>query len=240
VSEKKTIYGGDSQLHTSTTGNVDELRVVHINVEGWIGLGLLVLFFLSSHYIRRFFRVSALGLLYFHVAQKQFKENSLLIAYVRRILLIFSMTSISFFILLIVRYHVFLPNHLTAGQFYLVILAGLLVFYILKSILLRIIGLLAQAELPMRLMAYYGQLYVIAGGIFLFPIIILFFNESIMWCNILIIIGISISGLLVLFYLIRTLQIFVSSRISLFFWILYLCTFEIAPFLFIYKYISLI
>jgi hypothetical protein len=128
---------------------------------------------------------------------------------------------------------------LTVAQVYVVILSSLLVFYIVKTSLLRVLGFLTETETAMRMMGYYGQLYAITGGLVLFPVTMLFFNTYSSFCNPLIIIGLTCSLVIILLYVVRSFQIFISHGLSVFFWILYLCTFEIAPFLFIWKYISL-
>jgi hypothetical protein len=214
-------------------------RISFSGLEGWIGLGLLVLFFLCFRGIRQFLALSFPGLMRFHVAQKQFEENSMLILNTRRLLLLLSLVCISFFLFLIIRHYDAFPDHLTVAQVYAVILSTLLVFYIVKTFLLRVLGFLTETEPTMRMVGYYGQLYAISGGLLLFPITMLFFNTYSSFCNSLIVIGLVCSLVIILLYLIRSFQIFISHGLSVFFWILYLCTFEIAPFLFIWKYISL-
>jgi hypothetical protein len=215
------------------------LRMPFTGLEGWIGLALLVLFFLSFRSIRQFLSLSFPGLIHFHVAQKQFEENSVLIANIRRLLLLFGLVCVSFFLFLAVRYYDGFPAHLTVAQVYILILFSLLVFYVAKTFLLRALGFLTETETAMRMVGYYGQLYAIAGGLILFPITMLFFNSYSSFCKPLVIIGLVCVLVMVLLYIIRSFQIFMSHKLSVFFWILYLCTFEFAPFLFIWKYISL-
>ncbi|MDR2448914.1 MAG: DUF4271 domain-containing protein [Prevotellaceae bacterium] len=218
---------------------VELLRMSFTRLEGWIGLGLLVLFFLIFRFIKQFLLLSFPGLIHFHLAQKQFEENSAVAANIRRLLLIFSQICISFFLFLTIRHYDAFPSHLTVAQFYILILLSFFAFYILKTFLLRILGFLTETETAMRMMGYYGQLYAISGGLVLFPLAILFFNSYSSFCNPLIIIGLVCSLLIILLYLVRSFQIFISYKLSVFFWILYLCTFEFAPFLFIWKYITL-
>ncbi|MDR0737897.1 MAG: DUF4271 domain-containing protein [Prevotellaceae bacterium] len=218
---------------------VELLRMSFTRLEGWIGLGLLVLFFLNFRFIKQFLLLSFPGLIHFHVAQKQFEENSVVIANIRRMLLIFSQICISFFLFLTIRYYDVFPNHLTAAQVYILILLSFFALYILKTLLLRVLGFLTETETAMRMMGYYGQLYAISGGLILFPLTILFFNTYSSLCKPLVLIGLVCSLVVILLYLIRSFQIFISYKLSVFFWILYLCTFEFAPFLFIWKYITL-
>jgi hypothetical protein len=218
---------------------VELLRMPYTRLEGWIGLGLLILFFLSFRSIRQFLLLSFPGLILFRVAQKQFEENSVLITNIRHLLLIFSQVSLSFFLFLVIRHYDVIPHYLTPAQVYLFILLLLFGFYAFKTFLLRVLGFFTETGTAMRMIGYYGQLYVIVGGIMLFPLTILLFNTSSSFCKPLIIIGLVCSLIAILLYVVRCFQIFISYRLSVFFWILYLCTFECAPFLFIWKYITL-
>jgi hypothetical protein len=227
-------------LATPATGEaVEWLRMPFNSLEGWIGLGLLVLFFLNFRFIKQFLLLSLPGLVHFHAAQKQFEENSALITNMRRALLLFSQMCIAFFLFLLIRYCGAFPGYLTTAQVYILIVSALFILYILKAALLRVLGFLTETETAMRMMGYYGQLYTIAGGIILFPLTALFFNTHSSLCKPFVIIGLICALAVVLLYLVRSFQIFVSYKLSVFFWILYLCTFEIAPFLFIWKYINL-
>jgi hypothetical protein len=218
---------------------VELLRMSYTRLEGWVGLGLLVLFFLSFRAIRQFLLLSFSGLIHFHVAQKQFEENSVLITNIRRLLLFFTQASLSFFLFLVIQHYGIAPPHLSPLQVYLVILLSIFVFYIFKTFLLRVLGFFTETDTAMRMIGYYGQLYAISGAIMLFPIAMLLFNASSSYCKPLIVIGLVCVLVFALLYVVRCFQIFISHRLSVFFWILYLCTFECAPFLFIWKYITL-
>jgi hypothetical protein len=218
---------------------VELLRMSYTRLEGWIGLGLLVLFLLSFRSIRQFLQLSFAGLIHFHIAQKQFGENSILITNIRRMLLLFTQASLSFFLFLVIRHRGIAFLDFTPLQTYLVLLLSILVFYILKTILLRILGFFTETGTAMRMIGYYGQLYAISGAIILFPLTMLLFNIDEPAYKPLIAIGLVCILLLALLYTVRCFQIFISFRLSVFFWILYLCTFECAPFLLMWKYITL-
>jgi hypothetical protein len=233
----ETLYGHHAALHTTAESAVNELRISINMPEGWIELCLLILFLLSFHYIRWFLNTSLPGLIHFHVAQKQFEENMLIVAHTRYVSLLLSLASVAFFIFLLIRYYGYLPSHLPSVLVYVIIMTSLWVFYVVKSALLRTVGFFSKTEIPLKMIDYYGQLYTITAGICLFPMVTLFFNQHTSWCNVLSIIGVSFLLMLVFMYVIRSLRIFIVSGISLFFWFLYLCTFEVAPFLLLYKYI---
>jgi len=207
--------------------------------EGWIALGLLLLFCMAFRYIMRFFELALPEMIHFHIAQKHFKENSVLIAHIRQLLFMLGAVVISFFALAIINRTIGGIEGLNPWQLYLLILAAFLAFYFLKTLLLYLLGFLSQTMDVMRMIIYYAQIYTIACGLLLLPGVILYSSPHDVFYNVLFIIELIICGSFLLLYLFRTLQIFIASNISVFFWILYLCTLEIVPFLIIYKYISL-
>ena len=179
-------------------------------------------------------------MLHFHIAEKHFKENSLLIAYIRQLLFLLSGAVISLFVLTLLRYEYDSALwELQPLRLYLSILLIFLAAYFLKTLALYLLGFLSQAGETMRMLVYYAQIYTIACGLLLLPFVILYCSPQEMFYNALLIIELFICGAFLLLYLFRTWQIFHASGISIFFWILYLCTLEVVPFLIIYKYISL-
>jgi hypothetical protein len=122
---------------------------------------------------------------------------------------------------------------------YLLILAALIAFYLLKTILLYIIGYLSETLPTLKIIIYYSQLHIITGSLLLFPLLMLLFNKEGLWSTVLMVVVITICVLTFLSYLLRCWQIFSVASIPVFFRILYLCTLEFVPFLIIYKYISL-
>ncbi len=98
------IYAPSSQLHGGVSavagGQVPEPGLP----ESWIILALLLFSCIVFRYIRRFFELSIPEMVHFHIAEKHFKENSLLIAYIRRWLFLLSAAVISFFLLSLARY----------------------------------------------------------------------------------------------------------------------------------------
>ncbi len=209
--------------------------------EGFLGLGVTFLFFLAFHYLRNFLSPLISGLFNFHALEKQFTENSLSVVITGRALLFFAFVSISFFAWLLLLHQGFLEDPALAHwQYFLAILAVLAIFFLLKFILLRIIDYVGRSAPMMQLIIYFGRLCIIACGFLLFPVSLLIAASGT---------GAFLSGLMIageviiilgfILYLVRIVRIFFTTRISSFFLILYLCTFEIAPFLLLYSFVSL-
>jgi hypothetical protein len=230
------LYGFYSELHTASTGAADELRRSLNSSEGWIALGLLVLFLLNFRNIARFFKTSYQSLKHLTVAKQQFEENSTSFTFIRRMLMAFSIICLSFFLFLIMRCTDKLPD-MPHIQVYFLILATAIAGFLLKSFALHTIGIFTETTPATQMTAYCGQLYTIVAGIVLFPVTALLFNLYTAWCSVFIITGLSLISGVFLLYVVRSFQIFIASNISISFWILYLCTFEIAPILVIYNII---
>lgn len=107
------------------------------------------------------------------------------------------------------------------------VLAG---YFIMKTVLLKIIGWTIDAPSFMYFLGKTGQDYFILTGlavIGLYAIINLFGDKARDMILIAVVIT-AITGYLL--YAIRCIRIFISARYSLFFWILYLCALELMPF----------
>ncbi len=236
MSQQLNIYSPESQLHSS---NIDAIVQLPQHAESWIILSLLFLFFLSFRYIRHFMQIALPEMIHFHIAQKHFEESSVLIAYIRQFLFLLSMALASFFFFVIIKYETtVINNEWDEIRTYLIILAILLALYFLKSLVLYFVAFLSNTKNTMRMIRYYAQIYIIIGGLILLPSIVLYFNFENPLYNILLISELSICAFLFLLYFFRTLQIFIASGLSIFLWLLYLCTLEIVPYLIIYKFFT--
>jgi hypothetical protein len=237
------VYGNHSVLAAPAKKPVEPLwkNTPSGLFEGFLSLGVILLFLLLFRYVRNFFSTLISGLFNFHAAEKQFNENSLSIAITSRTLLVFSFISIGFFIWL-AAFRTGLLTIAAASQWqYLWIITGILaVLFIVKTFLLRIVEFVSKNAPLMQLVVFFSRLHHIACGFLLFPIVLLIVTTSSgVFFHSLVILG---SGVLLFFltlYILRIVRIFLMARISIFFLILYLCTFEIAPFLLLYSFILL-
>lgn len=230
------IFGPEAVLNGLPSSGVEELMLVTNHTEGWLSFSLLLLFFLCFHFIFRFFYSSKAELLHLHITIKHSEEHSLIAYYLRLPLMLLSAGILAFVLFVIIRDYVGL---LIGLEGYLLILAALIAFYLLKTILLYIIGYLSETLPTLKIIIYYSQLHIITGSLLLFPLLMLLFNKEGLWSTVLMVVVITICVLTFLSYLLRCWQIFSAASIPVFFRILYLCTLEFVPFLIIYKYISL-
>ena len=229
------IFGPESVLNGAPSSGAEELMLVLNHTEGWLGFSLLLLFFLCLRLIVRFFYRSKAELLHLHITFKHFEEHNLIVSYLRILLLSLSAGIIAFMLLMIGGNYADTPVTLKS---YLLILAALTAFYLLKILLFYLSGYLSKTLPAIKIIIYYAQLHIIAGSLLLFPLLILFFNRENTGFTVVMITTVIICLSMFLTYLLRCWQIFSAVKIPVFFRFLYLCTLEFIPFLIIYKYIS--
>jgi hypothetical protein len=239
VGNTLNIFGPEAILNGQAPSGVEELIFSPNQTDGWISFGLLLLLFICFRLIYCFFQQSKAELVHLHITFKHFEEHGLIIGNLRRTLMLLSVSIIAFVLLVITRqinYFDAIPDSL---ETYLLILAALVVFSLLKTFIIYLLGYLSKTVPHMQIIVYYSQLHIIIGSLLLFPLLVLFFNEQDLGFAILKNGAIIICVSMFLLYLMRCWQIFGVGKVPVFFRILYLCTLEFVPFLIIYKYISL-
>ena len=231
------IYG---RFSTVLAPVKNENRLSHlVNIptwEGWATFGILLIFFLFFRYIITFFQDGLRSLLSLRLLQKRYKENAIMMRNTRQVLLIFSAMVFAFWVFPLLS--PLLPN-LPYGKeiLYTATLFAILAFLFLRLVLLRLIGVVSASSDVFSVLNYSRQLYIIAAGILLFPLSVIFLlNSDDIQTGINITAG-AVCSLAVVLYIVRSFQIFYSAKFSIFFWILYLCTFEIAPLLVLYGFL---
>jgi hypothetical protein len=111
-------------------------------------------------------------------------------------------------------------------------------YFILRSLIIKISGWILDQRTVFREYLFHYLLYYKAAAIFMLPVLFVTIFCSKAWTEYMLII------LLVLFIMAhlwiygRATKIFLKKGFFIFYWILYLCTAEITPFLLLYKYIS--
>jgi len=234
VSETLNIFGAEAILEAQPLSGVEELMLRPHPAEGWIGFGLLLLFFFGFRLIYCFFQQSKAELLHLRFALKHFEEQNQISVGLRLALMLLSAGIIAFGLQVLIRQ----SNFIEGAEAFVLIFAALAVVYLLKTLLRYLLGYLSDTGLYIKMIIYYSQLHIIIGSLLLFPLLILCFNREGLAFDILKIGIISICVSMFLYYLFRCWQIFKLANVLVFFRILYLCTLEFVPFLIIYKYIS--
>ena len=242
----EAVYGTHSVVQAQQ-GNttLPEARDNKTPFDDYFALGIILLFLFLFRPIRHFISFVFSGLFNDHVIEKQMEENSLLASSHRQIALVFSIFSISFSVWLIAPEIIAFWNNSTQGNsfpwyYFIYITAGLFAFFLLRIRFLRAIGTIGDCKPFIELLVYFGQLSVIAFGLLLLPLALLIAaSPQDAFYNFLLILSFLTIIASLLFYIIRVSQIFFKSSVSIFFLILYLCTFEIAPILLLFSFVSL-
>ena len=119
--------------------------------------------------------------------------------------------------------------------FFIVVFVSLIGLYLLRFISSSIIG---SVFLKQKLFSEYMHnvnIYTINTGIILLPVIIFLQYLSFRYLKFIVYFGIVSIVVLYFIQLLRSFQIIIRKNVSIFYMILYLCAFEFAPFLIVYK-----
>ena len=215
-----------------------ELHPRIIETNEWIVVVFLVSFFLiavlKNNFEKQFFDFIKLFISSKYL--KIYRDESQLKTIFTVILFLVNLLSTAFFIQLIAEYLKITTK--TDGVFFIKTTTFLLVFILVKFLIEKIIGTLSDTEeliniINLQKITYRGYI-----GLLLLPILlILFFNKSLpnslIWYLIVLFL---IANLLVYVILLRKHQNELFRK--MFYFILYLCTLEIAPYYFLYYLVS--
>ncbi|HHV03716.1 MAG: DUF4271 domain-containing protein [Bacteroidales bacterium] len=113
---------------------------------------------------------------------------------------------------------------------FMAVLGTFCIWVLFKMILLRIIGWTIDSSAFMNFLGRTGQDYCILTGLAFIPFLVLFHILGKPSGNTILLAAAVLSAAGYLIYALRCIRIFLSAGYSLFFWILYLCTFELVPF----------
>lgn len=118
---------------------------------------------------------------------------------------------------------------------YFITFGALIGLYIFRAISSSFIGYLFLKQKVFSEYFHNVNLFTKNTGLFLLPIVITLQFLSYEYIAIIVYIGIALIVVLYLLQMLRSFQIIIRKNVSIFYIILYLCAFEFAPFLIIYK-----
>lgn len=119
--------------------------------------------------------------------------------------------------------------------FYFVVVASLIALYIFRGVSSAFIGYVFLKQRVFSEFFHNVNIFTKITGLFLFPVVVAIQFLPYDYLNIMVYSGFSIIAVLYLLMLVRSFQIIIRKNVSIFYMILYLCAFEFAPFLIIYK-----
>ena len=124
---------------------------------------------------------------------------------------------------------------LTSLTSYFIILGGVVAYFSGKRIVYFLLGLITENKLPTQEYLFNFNQYMRVLGLILLPVSLIINFVSLSNLRILFLIGIVLVFIVYLLALLRGARILLTKHFSISYLILYLCTLEILPLVFIYK-----
>jgi len=144
-------------------------------------------------------------------------------------------SNVSIFVVQLSNYFNIQLSGIVEYELYLFVFACLTGLYVFRSITSRFIGFAFKKEQAFAEYFHHVNVYTKMVGLFLFPVVIVLQFLTFEYLDLAVYIGFAIVIFLYVFQLFRSFQIIIRKNVSVFYMILYLCAFEFAPFLIIYK-----
>jgi len=204
----------------------------------WITI-LFIAVFLLLGWVRLFNKKYLISLVKSIVSYKEantlYREKNSLMVRASFIINIIFISIISLYIIQLNQNLSLGTSRLSKQILYLIVSAGFVGLYILRVISAQFIGLVFLQQRTFSEYLHNVNIYTKVTGLFLLPVVIALQYLSLEYLNLIIWIGLIIIGTLYFLQTLRAFQILIRNNVSIFYMILYLCAFEIAPFLIIYK-----
>ncbi len=204
----------------------------------WITI-LLIVSFLLLGWIRLFNKKYLISLvksiISFQESNTLYREKNTLMERASFMVNLLFLSNISVFVIQLRHYWNLSLNYIDDLILYFIVLGCLLVLYAFRAISSLFIGYVFLKQKVFAEYFHNVNIYTKNTGLFLFPVIITLQFLSFQYLPFIVYTGLILSAALYLLQVIRSFQIIIRKNVSIFYMILYLCAFEFAPFLIIYK-----
>jgi hypothetical protein len=121
------------------------------------------------------------------------------------------------------------------SMLYFIVVGALISLYVFRAISSSFIGFVFLKQKVFSEYFHNVNLFTKNTGLYLLPLVIILQFLTYEYLAFIVYVGIAIASILYLLQLVRSFQIINRKNVSIFYMILYLCAFEFAPFLIIYK-----
>ncbi|HKM30927.1 MAG: DUF4271 domain-containing protein [Bacteroidales bacterium] len=196
----------------------------------WIVLGLAVSLCLIFLFTRDALALLFLGCFRYNISMENEEQGS--IRFSRAFLCLFTLTVLAYFITTHDRLFSPLPYALTGlsePALFFIILGALCTWTLLRYVLIKCIGWVIDRPAFTDFLERTGRDFCILSGFVFIPFLLVFYLMGKADGNAVLIAAIVVFSAGYVFYVLRSLKIFLSAGFSLFFWILYLCILEVIP-----------
>jgi len=144
-------------------------------------------------------------------------------------------SNISVFVIQLKHFFSIKPGGLEDYLLYFIVFGAITGLYVFRGISTSLIGFIFLKQKVFSEYFHNINIFTKNTGLFLLPIVITLQFLSYEYLAFIIYTGIILIALLYLLQIVRSFQIIIRKNVSIFYMILYLCAFEFAPFLIIYK-----
>lgn len=243
---KQTVFiesGNDSRSQNYNTAVKENLEVKPKVIPGrihfdWITILLIGSFFLLG-WIRLFNKKYLSSLVKSIVSYKEsynlYRDKNSLMERASFMVNLLFLSNVSVFVIQMKHYWGFNLGGTDDYIIYFIVLASLVGLYIYRAIMSAFIGYVFMKQKVFSEYFHNVNIFTKNTGLFLFPVIIVLQFLTYEYLTIIVFSGIFLISLLYFFQIMRSFQIIIRKNVSILYMILYLCAFEFAPFLVIYK-----
>lgn len=243
--EEQSINNSKNVSYNTTEKEINELIPKYIVGKiqfDWITL-ILIASFLLLGWIR-LFNKKYLGSvikssLSYQESNTFYREKNSFMEKASFMLNVLFISNISVFVIQLKHFFGIEMSPIEDYMLYLIVFGSLISLYILRALSASFVGYVFLKQKIFSEYFHNVNIYTKNTGIFLFPIVISLQFLSYDYLAFIVYVGIAFITLMYLLHVVRSFQIINRKNISIFYMILYLCAFEFAPFLIIYKILVL-
>ncbi len=204
----------------------------------WLTL-ILIASFLLLGWIRLFNKKYLLTLVKSVVSYKEsntlYREKNSLMERASFMVNLLFISNVSIFVIQLKHFYGVSFNNIPDYLLYIVVLASLVILYVFRAFSSSFIGFIFLKQKVFSEYFHNVNIFTKNTGLTLLPVVVSLQFLTYNYLSIIVYIGIVLSAGLYLLQIIRSFQIIIRKNVSIFYMILYLCAFEFAPFLIIYK-----
>jgi uncharacterized membrane protein YidH (DUF202 family) len=218
---------GENSVAYNIVSEITEAKSIDYSshyVKSGVAVGLSIYFLLILLFLKG--RILSLGKMFsdYRFTKKQYEETSRISAINTSFIILFTITVVSIQFSIVNNFHEY--------KMTIVSFLSLLGIFLLQSATLRLVALICKTENILGEVNLNRKLYLSVSGMIILPAIVLtlLYRET-DFGKITLLISEILFGILILLMMIRLLRVLAEAKVSYFFRFLYLCTFEISPYL---------
>jgi hypothetical protein len=228
---------------TNTLAQKENFKIIPKDIPGriqfdWITILLMVsiLLLVWIRLINKKYLISVVkSIVSFQESITLYREKNSLMEKASFMVNLLFLSNISIFIIQLYLFYDIEIHGIENYMFYIILIGSFVGLYLFRSLTSSLIGFLFLQQNVFSEFFHNVNIYTKNIGLFLLPVVITLQFLSYDYLPFIVYTGIFVVGALYLLHIVRSFQIFIRKNVSISYMILYLCAFEFAPFLIIYK-----